>query len=336
MKQQILSFLLSISVLGGVFAQATKYPLVEHFTNTRCPSCGSNNPGFYQKILPYRNKKVHHIAYHPSYPYSSCVLYKANPSENDARYNASGASNYGTPTYTLNGGTPNSVTAITDAALKTEIAKTSPLQIDVKEIAAVNGWTANIKLKAKGSLNALNYVLMVALCEKTLDYNAPNGEKVHYDVFRKMLTSVTGNPIAVKPIVGTDVEYNLNYTLDASWNANEMYVLAWVVDPATKEVINSGSKFTTVVGTQDIVNDENITIYPNPTTEQLNIDLSKSEYQIKDILVYDAIGKVVLQNSNIQPQTLNTINVTTLPKGNYVLKMQTNNNEAIVRSFIKQ
>jgi hypothetical protein len=330
MKKTLLVVSFTLSVLF-VFAQVKKYPLIEHYTNTRCSSCGGNNPGFYAKVGSKINKTAHHVAYHPSFPYSSCLLYKANTSENDARANFNGA-NF-TPSYILNGkGGTQSVTTFTDAMLTAEAAKTSPLEVKVKEISGVASWTANIKLKSYGALSGSNYALIAMLCERTLDYASPNGEKVHYDVFRKMITKVNGDPIATMPAVGKELEFNLDYKLDASWKASEMYVLAWVVDVTTKEVINSGTKFSTVVGTNDLLENENVTVFPNPTHESVMVDLSKSSVKATDYQVINALGQVVL--SGVVNQEVLSINIAGLPINTYFIKINSKDG-AIVRTVVK-
>ncbi len=330
------NFLLFILALGATWAMAQtsikKYPLIEHYTNTRCGNCGANNPGFYTKLGNKLNTAVNHISYHPSFPYSSCVLYKANTSENDARANFNSA-NF-TPSYIINGkGGMQNVLSFTDAIMTSEIAKTSPLEVKVKEISGVAGWTANIKLKNYGTLSALNYVLMVALCEKKLDYAAPNNEKVHHDVFRKMLSNVNGNPIIAMPTKGQEAEINLNYTLDASWKASEMYVIAWVVDPATKEVINSGTKFTTVVGTNELLEDENVSVYPNPAQDVIQVDLSKTTLKATSYEVFNSLGQIVL--SGLAAQENLNIDISQLPVRQYLIKINSKEG-SLVKAFVKQ
>ncbi|MFZ4544025.1 MAG: Omp28-related outer membrane protein [Saprospiraceae bacterium] len=273
-KSLIVLCLLTYSLFAQ--AQVKNYPLIEHYTNTKCPSCAGNNPTFYTKTLPFINSSVHHISYHPSFPYPTCELYLANTSENNARAAFNGA-NY-TPSYVLNGGSLQSVTTLTITSLNAEILKTSPIELKVKEISAGSNLTANIKLKTYGDVGSSKYKLMVALCEKTLAYNAPNGEKTHYDVFRKMLTSVNGNDIVAMPAVGNETEFNFNYELNSKWNAAQMYVLAWVVNADTKAVLNSGSKFTSLVSNDEVALADGVQVYPNPANQVLNIDLSDDKY----------------------------------------------------------
>ncbi|MCB9295389.1 MAG: hypothetical protein H6559_20035 [Lewinellaceae bacterium] len=62
--------------------------------------------GFYNTIAGYE-ADVHHIAYHPSVPYSSCIFYQANTEENSAR--ASYYSIFSTPRVFFNGTSGTSV-----------------------------------------------------------------------------------------------------------------------------------------------------------------------------------------------------------------------------------
>lgn len=68
-------------------------------------------------------------------------------------------------------------------------------------------------------------------------------------------------------------------------------------------------------------------MYPNPTSDFLNI---KSDQKISKIEIYDMSGKLV-QTSKMNNER---VSVSKLPKGNYLLKIQTEN--GVVNSkFIK-
>ena len=82
------SLLLCLFLASLLSAQAStkKYLLIEHFTNSNCPPCASRNPAFYSLITQAQYADdVHHISYHPSVPYNTCVFYLANKVENNAR-----------------------------------------------------------------------------------------------------------------------------------------------------------------------------------------------------------------------------------------------------------
>ncbi|MFZ4932144.1 T9SS type A sorting domain-containing protein [Chryseobacterium sp. Mn2064] len=91
--------------------------------------------------------------------------------------------------------------------------------------------------------------------------------------------------------------------------------------------------FTTAVETtlaiSELKNDKSsISIYPNPVKETLSIQ-SKSE--VTKVEIYDAAGRIVT-STGIKG---NSMNVSYLPKGNYIIKMFTKDN-MMVQKFIKE
>jgi hypothetical protein len=101
--------------------------------------------------------------------------------------------------------------------------------------------------------------------EKTINFNGGNGELVHHDVFRKMLAGINGSDFTPAP-AGQTVTHTFNFSINANWNANEIYVLAWVQNTATEEVLNSGTRFDAQVTGADDLPAQSVRIQPNPAT----------------------------------------------------------------------
>ncbi len=232
----LLPFFAALS-LSIATAQVPKYVLFEHFTNTRCGICGGTNPTFYQNININANAKLHHISIHSSVPYSACVFYQANTVPQDARATFYGLS--GTPRVSINGGTTVNANGIDASTVDNAYCATcSPVQVKVTETDNGSNRSANIQVKSIGAPPLGNYRLLVAVVEKTINYNAPNGENVHHNVFRQFLTATGGDALFLAAQGGeTVVNYN------GSWAANQIYVLAWLYNETTKAVLNSGTKF---------------------------------------------------------------------------------------------
>ena len=241
MKKYItLSFLAALTLFTAI-AQSPKYVLFEHFTNTRCGICGATNPTFYQNININGNAKLHHISIHSSVPYSACVFYQANTVPQDARATFYGLP--GTPRVSINGGTTVNANGIDAATVDNAYCATcSPVQVKVTETDNGSSRSANIQVKSIGTPPSGNYRLLVAVVEKTINYNAPNGENVHHNVFRQFLTATSGDALSLAAQGGETV-VNYNYTLNGAWAADQIYVLAWLYDETTKAVLNSGTKF---------------------------------------------------------------------------------------------
>lgn len=67
-----------------------------------------------------------------------------------------------------------------------------------------------------------------------------------------------------------------------------------------------------------IKGEEDILIYPNPTSTILNVDINSSERHNADIKIYNSAGEIVLSQVISKNIDIGTVNVSTLAKGVYV------------------
>ena len=309
--QRIFTFLF-ISFLSFQLSaqqQAKRYVLLEHFTNTRCPICANANPGFYNTIAGYE-ADVHHIAYHPSVPYSSCIFYQANTEENSAR--ASYYSIFSTPRVFFNGTSGTSAGQVTASMLDSQVGQTSPLAIQVTESGATSR-QVEVGVFSLGTPPSGDIRLFVAVVEKEIQYNAPNGETLHHDVFRDMLTSKDGDPVSLAA-AGGSVTASFNYTIQNNWNANQIYVLAFVQDYATKEVFNSGTPFDPLISSAEEASAGAMRLYPNPALEEAVVEFPEPAAGI--LTVRSGLGQVVLTQQAAGQRSMR-VDVRELPAGVY-------------------
>jgi enediyne biosynthesis protein E4 len=95
----------------------------------------------------------------------------------------------------------------------------------------------------------------------------------------------------------------------------------------------SGNQFITIVEGQGILGlntatmANDIQIYPNPTTSVLNIDSHENE--IDSINIYNTLGQLVLEISNLQPSK--SIDVSSLKSGNYLVKVNSDKGSSSVK-----
>ena len=73
----------------------------------------------------------------------------------------------------------------------------------------------------------------------------------------------------------------------------------------------------------------NVSLYPNPTVGQLNIECSES---ISEVMVYNSLGQQVALYSNLGTRSL--INLSALSRGTYTMRIVLNNGESIIRKVI--
>ena len=292
-----------------------KFVLLEHFTNTRCGICGNANPAFYTRWSAYPDD-IHHISYHPSFPYSNCAIYQSNPTENSKRatfYNVPA-----TPYVMKNGGSGSSAGSTSTSVLNGLVGGKSPVLVQVSESGTANrSGIVSVFSHPSAALPTGNLTLYVAAVEKEYLYNAPNGETVHHNVFRHMI--VDGQPIQLAASAGK-VEQNYAYTLDPSWNDNEMYVMAWVQNSTSKEVYNSGSSLDAQVLNTKLLNQSAVKIAPNPVTDAFTI--SFDEATKGNVQVFDLLGKAI-QSITFENQIQWEVQTASMTKGVYLVRIQT-------------
>jgi thiol-disulfide isomerase/thioredoxin len=222
------------------FGQAKKYPLFEHFTQASCGPCASQNP-FFQAVYEENTTNMHHIAYHTSWP-GTDPMYDANPAESEdmvSYYTVSGV-----PTMILDGATFGSPAGVTQDVVTEAASAGSPVRIIVTEETVGSTRNVNIEVQTVGTVAAGTWKLKGAVVERLVDYATPpgsNGETEFPNVFREGLISGTAGVTITPAAIGSSVSYDYSYELDASWVEEEIYVVAWLQNSSTKEILNSGA-----------------------------------------------------------------------------------------------
>lgn len=301
----------------AVFAQGPvkRYVLLEHFTNSVCPVCKARNPGFYA-LIDQNASDVHHIAYHPPIPYSSCVFYQHNQNENKDR--ADYYEVFGTPMVSANGAAAVSVQSLTSTVLQSYLGQTSPVLVQVSESDNGNQRSADINVVTVGTVPAGDYKFFAAIVEKRVDYTSPIGSNVHRNVFRKMLTGIDG--VTYEPAgPGSSVNYSYTFAIDPAWVADSIYVVAFVQHTADKNVLNSGTKFDPfIVSSGEVSAPQSVQIQPNPASAEAWVSLPGK--QIDRVAVFSIGGQLTRTAFESQHDQVQ-IPLEGLAPGLYVVKM---------------
>ena len=312
------SLLLSIQFVN---AQVAKKVVVEHFTNTRCSSCASRNPGFYSNLNSQSG--VIHLAVHPSAPYANCVLSLHNPSGNDGRTNYYGIFG-GTPRLVVQGVVVSGGANYSSASIFSPyLGQTSPASIKIYQFKYGNdSIRSRIVIKTEATHSQGNLSLFVALAEDTVNYTGSNGEPVHYDVFRKSLTASSGISVALPANVGDSVVYTMSSSTNAAWNFSRIFTLAILQDATTKAVLQSENIAITTTNIS--------TEIKNETSNNFNVNVYFSESNIKicqnknlenlNFLLYDASGRILL--SKFIETNFENVNVSSLSPGIYFYRIK--------------
>jgi hypothetical protein len=259
-----------------------------------------------------------------------------NKAENDARtryYDVFG----GTPIFAINGEERGSSAMQNVSVYNSFDNKTTPIDVIVNIFpAGTDSIGVDVNIKAVAEHNLTNLTLYVPLTEDTVFYNAPNGEKQHYDVFRKSFTGQNAITFEAPKIGENDYVFSANIAKSEIWDLNRLRAVA-IVNASDLTVVQAGQSalFDATVSSTDSDYNRNsiqLTLYPNPSLELLNIevdgDMIGTFYTIIDM-------KGSLMIKDVISQTNFSINTSNLPVGQYIFKVG-NRATTVSKSFLKQ
>ena len=161
-------------------------------------------------------------------------------------------------------------------------------------------------LRIYGGTQSDNLSLRAVLAEKEIDYNAPNGETKHHDVFRKQLVEET---IALSGI-NDSLMILRNYTTNSEWDNEKIIVITTLENSATKEILQADESDFVTSGPSGIFDpiaaESRSVFYPNPATSELRF-LSEVANHYVTAEFYDLTGAKVLEASLNHPIDISTI-----------------------------
>ncbi len=246
----ILFALFSLCIVGIQnlsFADSPRKILIEEATNTGCGPCAVQNPSF-KRFVMNNFSDVIPLVYHAWWPSGSDPMYLENTAMNTARIQYYGIQNIGVPNVRVNGkiapktGNWYDGAAGDTVAIKNEVDKyrgtSSPITLTVAENRSGSQSTVQVTISTTQSL--VGKKLRVAVVEYQIVYPNPpgsNGEKEFFWVARNMLPDANGTTLDLQ--AGSNRTYTFNYSIKSNWNSQQIYIIAFIQDDQTKEVLQA-------------------------------------------------------------------------------------------------
>lgn len=97
--------------------------------------------------------------------------------------------------------------------------------------------------------------------------------------------------------------------------------------------VNTFSTTIVIEGIQNIELANSVSLYPSPCVNDLFIEFKNSQFM--NYSINDLTGRSILKNNFIQNKNIQSIDVSTLAKGQYIIEMQTKDGAFISKKFIK-
>lgn len=331
MKKFLLLFFTVVMALQVQGQEVPRTIIVEHFTNSVCGICASRNPGFYSNLNAQEG--ILHISYHPSSPYSSCILHQENPTENNARTNYHEVFG-GTPRLVIQGTAISPGTNYGNASIFDPYQdQTSPVSISIQQYKPAGEMIVQVTITAEADNSVGMAKLFLGAAEDVVFYAAPNGEDEHYDVFRETFNGdATGVDVMIPATAGESVTIDASIMPDEDWDLDRLFTVAILNDAVSREVIQAQASDpadnSPIVSTKEL-NTIAANIYPNPVNDFFTIQLAEqSEAQFT---LRDGMGRN-LMTGVFQGQV--QVDVARLPAGTYWLEVVTAEGQA-ARKIVK-
>ena len=94
------------------------------------------------------------------------------------------------------------------------------------------------------------------------------------------------------------------------------------------EILRFFENDTITLGSEEFsIEADSVKVYPNPATSVLNIESNKT---IRQIRVFNVLGKEILKT------TSKVIDVSQLNQGIYLIEIEEDNNQTIIKRFVKK
>jgi hypothetical protein len=222
------------------FAVPRQCVVLEHFTNTSCGPCFTNNPALEAAVNDMGRDSCVKVSYHVNWPGPNDEFYLYNTSENQLRWNWYNVT--GVPDLVIgnvNPAYPFSTSNIKQL-VRTEFSENCPVAIE--SFFAYNLTEEPTIIHFSGRLNAESNLpagakLFVSLITSNVDpYAAPNGEDHIAEPFRDHSYHATQG-LAITAVPGTPQEFTGTMTKNAAWDNANLEVVCFVQNTSTKEIL---------------------------------------------------------------------------------------------------
>lgn len=237
----LLAILLNLSVMG--FSQSQRLVFVEEFTQASCPPCESTTPAL-NAIVEANKEKIVQIRYQTSWP-GVDPMNADNPSEVQTRVNYYGVT--GVPNVFADGVDTEVVGGLPQSIIDTRYATDAPFLIEVSHTfndLSTMDVTVHITNEGTETFDDPGDKLRVALVEEVISWPSPPGSTSLVDFEAVMKTFFTGTAGIVLDSIQGGETWEMTWEgleiPDYIYNYNELAVVAWVQNDATKAVHNSG------------------------------------------------------------------------------------------------
>ena len=307
-------------------------PLYEVFTSSTCGPCTPGNANFHN-VISGKEDECTFIKYQQNFPGTGDPYATETSVARRGFYAVSSI-----PRMEIDGGWDKNASSF-NSSLHTEARDLTENFSVITLNATFDKWAQEVStdISISSSASLENISVYAAIIETYTENNfKTNGEREFSNVFKRFMSGAEGELISITK--GTDLSKNYstvfwgdyrlpNNGASSSWIDNDtehsvedfsnLKVLVWVQDNATKRVLQSAYATETALSIDELKNELNVNVYPNPTTGISFVTIDLKQASEVTFTLTNTAGQVV------ETKTMNTINA---GENNLTLDLSTYNN----------
>jgi len=300
-----------------------KKSLFEIFTSSSCSNCPAWNAVFDPWAVT-NGANMSYIKYQVNIPGTDPYAF-AQTAERQTYYGVNAAPDgYGNA---INLIASNSTALIAELNSTVAQANSEKAVFAISGTPTYTGKVVTVPITINPYVTISGLTVQVVVCEKKTTGNVgSNGETEFHHVMMQMLPTSAGTTVSF--IDGTPYTNTLTKDMTGTHveEMSDLVVVVFVQDDVTKEILQSNTfNIPLYQGVENNVAND-VKVYPNPASDIVHIANAANS----NIVVCDVLGKVVISESNIASDF--NLNVSALPKGNYVVKI-INGNQVVTQKI---
>ena len=165
---------------------------------------------------------------------------------------------------------------------------------------------------------------------ESLPNPVPASQMIYNDVARALIGGFYGMEGSIPAAVEADEEFTFEatYVVPAGYNTENMDVVVAMVDYETGEILNANITALNTTTSTPLVPIGNSSVYPNPTSDILNLSVNFQTNDEVNMRIYDTYGRLIQNLGNLDLSTgsvLERIDVSEMQTGNYILELRHKN-----------
>ena len=318
-----------------VYDNATiKRPMLESFTSSTCGPCVAGNVNVASVLTAYSDDQYSLLKYQMSWPGSGDPYYTLEGGDRRTYYNVNAVPDFILDGNVWQGNSSSLVNSQVDAVLA------NPAFAEISSYFTVTGQTVDITVSINPIGDFANSLTLYTAIYEIKTYNnvGSNGETEFGNVMKKMVPGSMGFALPTLQTGVTVVEnfshtFQGSYTLPPDANSpidhttqhsiedfNNLGVVTWIQDDATKEVIQSTVSTISGTSVEELITTK-LMLFPNPAENTATVAFEGLEGSDIKIDLYNLLGELVFTGNHTSGSNFDyyNIDVTTLNNGIYNL-----------------